>query len=81
MEVESIINLISQNAFPIAACIVMWRYLTTVTTELRKSIDCNTRAVERMSDKLDSLEKIKDELREEMKKNAGNMEQIVGCTW
>ena len=74
MEVESIINLISQNAFPIAACIVMWRYLTTVTTELMKSIDCNTRAVERMSDKLDSLEKIKEELKDEVKRNASNME-------
>ena len=58
MEFESIINLISQNAFPIAACVVMWRYLTTVTTELRKSIDCNTRAVERMSDKLDLVKEV-----------------------
>lgn len=74
MEFESIVNLISQNAFPIAACVVMWRYLTTVTTELRKSIDCNTRAVERMSDKLDNLEKIKDEIREEVKKHDSNVE-------
>lgn len=74
MEFESIVNLISQNAFPIAACVVMWRYLTTVTTELRKSIDCNTRAVERMSDKLDSLEKIKDEIREEVKKHDSDVE-------
>ena len=74
MEFESIINLISQNAFPIAACVVMWRYLTTVTTELRKSIDCNTRAVERMSDKLDSLEKIKDEIREEVKRHDSDVE-------
>lgn len=74
MEFESIVNLISQNAFPIAACVVMWRYLTTVTTELRKSIDCNTRAVERMSDKLDSLEKIKDEIKEEVKKHDNDVE-------
>lgn len=74
MEFESIVNLISQNAFPIAACVVMWRYLTTVTTELRKSIDCNTRAVERMSDKLDSLEKIKDEIREEVKRHDSDVE-------
>lgn len=73
MEFESIVNLISQNAFPIAACIVMWRYLTTVTTELRKSIDCNTRAVERMSDKLDSLEKIKDEIKEEARLHESNL--------
>lgn len=74
MEFESIVNLISQNAFPIAACVVMWRYLTTVTTELRKSIDCNTRAVERMSDKLDGLEKIKDEIKEEVKKHDNDVE-------
>ena len=74
MEFESIVNLISQNAFPIAACVVMWRYLTTVTTELRKSIDCNTRAVERMSDKLDGLEKIKNEIREEVKRHDSDLE-------
>ena len=73
MEFESIVNLISQNAFPIAACIVMWRYLTTVTTELRKSIDCNTRAVERMSDKLDGLEKLKEEIKEEVKHHESDL--------
>ena len=53
MEIEGIITLITQAGFPVACCVVMWRYLTTVTTELRKSVDSNTRAIERLSDKIE----------------------------
>lgn len=55
MNFEDIINVISQTAFPIAACVVMWRYLTTVTAELKKSIDSNTLAIVRMLDKVEEV--------------------------
>ena len=55
MDVDSVMNLISNVAFPIAAFVMMYYTNTKTIEELRKTVEENSLVMAKLSERLDNL--------------------------
>ena len=55
MDVDSVMNLISNVAFPIAAFVMMYYTNTKTIEELRKTVEENSLVMAKLSERLDDL--------------------------
>lgn len=69
MEITEIMNLIGSFGFPIVMCILFWHYISTCVTEIMKTVDKNTDAVNTLILKIDIIDAINQ--REQSKEKGG----------
>lgn len=55
MDVDSVMNLVSNVAFPIAAFVMMYYTNTKTIEELRKTVEENSLVMAKLSERLDNL--------------------------
>ena len=60
---ETIVSLIGSLGFPIVCCIFMWKYINTTMKDFTKTIEENTKMLNKLCDRLDvyKYERSKDE--------------------
>lgn len=57
MEMEGIVSMISSIGFPIVACIFMWKFIGGTLQDFTKTVEENTRMLQKLCDRLDSQER------------------------
>lgn len=60
---ETIVSLIGSLGFPIVCCVFMWKYINTTMKDFTKTIEENTKMLNKLCDRLDVYkhERSKDE--------------------
>ena len=53
MEAEMIVSLISSVGFPIVCCFFMWKFIQNTLQDFTKSINENTKTIQKLCDKID----------------------------
>ena len=56
MEIDTIVSLISSVGFPIACVIFLWRYIKSTLAEFTKTMHENTLMLQKVYEKLDSVD-------------------------
>lgn len=50
---ENVMSMISTVGFPIVCCIFMWRFISTTMKDFTKTVDDNTRVIDKLCEKLE----------------------------
>ncbi len=60
---ETFVSLIGSLGFPIVCCVFMWKYINTTMKDFTKTIEENTKMLNKLCDRLDvyKYERSKDE--------------------
>lgn len=67
MEFTEIMNLIGSFGFPIVMCVLFWHYISTCISEIMKTVDKNTDAVNTLIMKIDINDAINQREQERLK--------------
>lgn len=67
MEFTEIMNLIGSFGFPIVMCVLFWHYISTCISEIMKTVDKNTDAVNTLIMKIDIIDAINQREQERLK--------------